>query len=141
MVIVRKLRKQMDISVNYFDLSSKTFYFNNFKTAGTYSTQSVKCSDELFALLTQYIKKHPLKLLAGSQIPLLCSMDGAPLPRANVITRILNKVFGKNISVSMLRSIYLTDAFSADQIKMKSIAHALGTSPNMIANNYVKTDV
>ena len=140
MVIVRKLPKQMNMSTNYFDLTSKTFYFNNFKTSGTYSTQSVKCSDELFALLTQYIKKHPLKLLAGSQIPLLCTMDGNPLPRANVITRILNKVFGKQISVSMLRSIYITDKFAPQQQSMEQTATDMGTSVGTMQNNYIKRD-
>ena len=41
---------------------------------------------------------------------MLYSTNGNKLTSPQV-TRILNKVFGKNISTSMLRHIYLTDAY------------------------------
>jgi chorismate-pyruvate lyase len=58
----------------------------------------------------------------------------------NSITRILNKVFGKKVGVSLLRNIYLTDKYSNKVEDLKEDAEAMGTSSNTILNNYVKVD-
>ena len=64
---------------------------------------------------------------------LLYSTNGNRLSSPQ-ITRILNKVFGKNVSTSMLRHIYLTDvykdvpALEKMQKLAKSMGHSLETS-------------
>ena len=144
MYIVKKMPIVMDKSINYLWLINQdnaVFYFNNYKTAGTYSTQSVDVSTELINLINSYIKRHPIKLTNINNIPLLCSFDGSPFTRGNIITRILNKIFGLKISVSMLRNIYLTNKFAPLNIKMDETAHDMGTSTGTIQNSYIKKDV
>ena len=141
MVVVKRLPKQMNLDINYLDLESKSFYFNNYKTSGTYNTQTVRIPDDLFGIIQQYLKKHPLKLVSGSSIPLLCDFKGQALPRPNIITRILNKIFDKQISVSLLRNIYLTDKFKHQNSEMEMVAENMGTSVGTIQSNYIKKDV
>ena len=40
----------------------------------------------------------------------------------------------------MLRNIYLTDKFGDENKAKKETAEAMGTSVNMLDNNYIKTD-
>jgi hypothetical protein len=73
-------------------------------------------------------------------IPFLTDFEGNTFDSVNAITRMLNKVFGKKIGVSMLRNIYLTDKYG-DQLKeLKQDAHDLGTSTNVIQSHYVKSE-
>jgi len=58
----------------------------------------------------------------------------------NGITRILNKVFGKNVSVSMLRNIYLTERFGAADKAMDETAEAMGTSKSVLTTVYTKSE-
>jgi hypothetical protein len=58
----------------------------------------------------------------------------------DAITRILNRIFNKKIGSSMLRNIYLTDKFGDENKAKKETATAMGTSVNMLDNNYIKTD-
>ena len=55
------------------------------------------------------------------------------------ITRIWNKIFGKNISTSMIRHIYLTDVYKdVPQInKMENLADQMGHSVST-AMEYIK---
>ena len=54
------------------------------------------------------------------------------------ITHRLNNIFGKPISTSLLRHIYLTSKFSNVNLKdLKDTANAMGNSP-MVALEYVK---
>jgi hypothetical protein len=59
-------------------------------------------------------------MIKGSNsVPFLVKFDGTPLDASNQITRILNKIFDKRVSVSMLRNIYLTDKYSGVMKEMK----------------------
>ena len=144
MYIVKVLPKVLDKSLNYYDLSRDSFVFNNYKTSGTYNTQMFKAPDKLATLIECYIKIHPLKLKAGGFIPLLCSYTGEPYAKTYYITKMLNKVFkrelGKVISVNMLRNIFLTDKFGPKVAELSSTANAMGTSSAMVQNQYIKID-
>lgn len=121
---------------NYYDKDKFLFY--NYKTAGTYALQEIPANPELVELLKSYIKLHPLK---KSKNPyLLVHYDGKPLDKVNDITRILNRIFGKKIGVSMLRNIYLTDKFKDPINELRETANAMGTSSNVIRDQYVKMD-
>jgi hypothetical protein len=121
---------------NYFIKDSKLFMFYNYKTSGTYQTQEVQIPNDLYNLLIKYIKIHPDK--KQSEFFLLVNNKGENLTASNCITRILNKIFKKKIGVSMLRSIYLTDKFGPREAEIKKTAEEMGTSSNMVSNNYVK---
>jgi len=121
---------------NYYDKDKFLFY--NYKTKGTYALQEMQVNPELIELLKSYIKLHPLK---KSKNPyLLVHYDGKPLDKVNDITRILNRIFGKKIGVSMLRQIFLTDKFKDPINELRDTATAMGTSSSTIENNYVKFD-
>ena len=54
------------------------------------------------------------------------------------ITKILNKIFNKKISSSMLRNIFLTDKYSGVIDELKKDTNAMSTSVNTALNNYIK---
>ena len=142
-IVVNKWNPQMDTKYNYYDLSTATFYLNNYKTKKTYSTQEIKAPEELEHVIKSYLKFHPLKTelkKKSGAIPLLVDYIGEPFESVNAITRILNKVFGKRVGVSLLRNIYLTDKYSNKVDDLKEDAEAMGTSSNTILNNYVKVE-
>jgi hypothetical protein len=143
-VVVNNLKgNNLEGSVNYLVLNENKWYFNNYKTKGTYKTQTVDVSPEMMEVIKSYLKFHPnaknLKKKSGVT-SFLVDFEGNPFENVNAITRILNKVFGKKIGVSMLRSIFLTDKYG-DQLKeLKQDAHDLGTSTNVIQNQYIKSE-
>lgn len=141
-LVVKKL-PEMDKEFNYLDLNTKKFYFNNYKTKGTYQTQQIPINDELMVVINSYLKFHPKKndfKKKSSIIPFLVDLNGNAFTNTNAITRILNKIFGKKIGVSMLRNIFLTDKFGTELKELKDTAEEMGTSSNTIQNQYVKLD-
>ena len=121
---------------NYLDLSTNKFLFFNFKTSGTYHLQEVDINNELLNLIKIYLKFYPTK----KKDFFLVDYKGQPFILVNDITRILNKIFKKNIGVSMLRNIFLTDQFGDEVQKMNNLAKDMGTSSSTINNQYVKID-
>lgn len=144
MLVGYKIPTDLNNDYNFLDLSNKKFIFNNYKTKGTYKTQEVDVTDDMFNVINLFLKFHPnIKQLKKNKqvlIPLLVDFEGKQLPNINSITRILNTIFGKKIGVSMLRSIYLTDKYSDQSNEMKEDASAMGTSTNVIQNQYIKED-
>ena len=128
MIVVPKYDENLDKAYNYLSLKDKTFYFNNYKTNKTYKTQTIPINDELFTLLKKYRKTG---LLLQNNEKALTSPQ---------MTLILNKVFGKKISVSMLRNIYMTSKYGDESNALKQDAHDLGTSVNVAQSNYIKKD-
>lgn len=142
-LIVKKLPAEMDTEYNYLDLGTNKWYFNNYKTKGTYKTQEVEVTPEMMKVINSFLKFHPLKAsfrTKNSIIPLLVDFEGQPFVSNNAITRVLNKIFGKKIGVSMLRNIYLTDKYGDKVKELEADAQAMGTSSSTIQNQYVKLD-
>ena len=109
------------------------FYFRNYKTAKTYKQQVEPIPDALQKVIAIYMKEHP-------DVPeFLVRNNGSPLKTSNDITRRLNKIFGRNISSSMLRNIYLTSKYSNTMNEMKNDVEKMGTSTNTAQHNYIKT--
>jgi len=133
-----------DKKFNYLDTTNWKFIFNNFKTAGTYKSQVQPVNDALKDVLQPYLTKvTPLRSefkKKNASIPLLVDYEGNPFEANNSITRILNKIFGKRIGVSMLRNIYLTNKYGAKVEQLNEDATAMGTSSNVIKDQYVKLD-
>jgi hypothetical protein len=110
------------------------FYFRNYKTAKTYKEQVEPIPPELQKVIDLYMKHHP-------DVPeFLVRSNGSPLKTSNDITRRLNKIFGRNISSSMLRNIYLTSKYSDTMNEMKNDVKAMGTSTHTAENNYIKSN-
>ena len=144
MVIVKSLPVVIDKAVNYYDLSTDVFVFNNYKTAGTYNSQVFKAPSKLATLLECYAKIHVVSLVRNGSIPMLCVFSGEPYTKSYSITRILNRIFKREldvkISVSMLRNVYLTSKFGPQVASLANTAAAMGTSSSTIQNNYIKID-
>jgi hypothetical protein len=139
MLIVKQ--KHTDNQHNYLQRFDNKFVFNNYKTAGSYKQMVDDIPDELMRILDVYFRYHPLKKEMGkvsSAVPFLVKYGGEPLDVSNQITRILNKIFDKRVSVSMLRNIYLTDKYSDVMEEMKDDVKAMGTSVNVATTNYIK---
>jgi len=127
---------------NYYLPKLKKFEFNQYKTSGTYNTQEVDVNPELVDILAKYVKLHPLNKGKDKQknFYLLVNYKGEPLLAVNAITRILNKIFGRNIGVSLLRSISLTDKFKKVMEEMDKTASEMGTSSSTAKATYIKMD-
>jgi hypothetical protein len=128
MVVVPKYDDNMDKAFNYMSVKDQVFKFNNYKTAGTYQTQTVPISEELFQLLKKY-RKTGLLLRNGDK----------PLTSPQV-TVILNKIFDKKISVSMLRNIYLSSKYGDESKSLTNDVADMGTSVNSAMHTYIKKD-
>ena len=142
-LVVKKLPVKMNLDYNYLDLDTKKWYFNNYKTKGTYKTQEMPINEEVMKMINSYLNFHPMKKQFKNKnavIPLLVDYQGEPFTVNNAITRILNKIFGKKIGVSMLRNIFLTDKFGDEMKELKTTAEQMGTSSSTIQNQYVKLD-
>jgi hypothetical protein len=106
-------------------------YFNSYKTSKKYGLQSIELPKEINFLLKKWIQLNENDFL-------LYSSNGNKLSSPQ-INRILNEVFGKKISVDMLRTIYLTDLYKDVPAisQMQEIATSMGHSINQ-AMEYVK---
>ncbi len=108
------------------------FYFNNYKTAGKYKTQIVEPSMVLKNVLDEYLVERPFK-----SNDLLIKKSGKPFTSKDIQLTI-NKVLGKQIGCTMLRSIFLTSKYGEMLEDMKEDAKDMGTSSAVIQSNYVK---
>ena len=143
MLITNKYNVDLPKDKNYLDLDSKSFIFNDYKTASKYGTQHIKISDELWAALMKYFKHHPKISITKKGVStkaleyFLMYKNNSPLDKVNSITRILNKVFGKAIGSSMLRHIYLTGKYGNILEEQKKDALDMAHSEAM-QKEYVK---
>jgi len=138
MNIKQKVNENDDKKSNYLDLTSKEFIFNVFKTAKHFKDNKESIPEDLFHIIQMYMRHHPLlvkgklatsKKEADTATPaFLVFRDGSRLDKVNTITRILNKIFGKNIGVSMLRHSYLTGKYGKETKEREADAEAMGHS-------------
>jgi hypothetical protein len=127
---IKNIDKSQD---NYLDKTE--LVFNKYKTAKFYDEQRVSIPKELKSILTKWIKNNDSDYL-------LFDNNGQKLTSVKLNQR-LNKLFGKNCSVNILRHVYLTDKFG-DEIerskKMSNIAEDMGTSSAQVIGTYIKKE-
>jgi hypothetical protein len=117
-------------NTNWFD--GKDFYFGNYKTAGKYHTQIIHVPPELKHVIDNYLEHRPFKTN-----DLLVKKSGLPF-KTKDIQLTLNKVIGKKVGCTMLRSIYLSSKYGDMVQEMKDDSEKMGTSTSVIQSNYVK---
>lgn len=119
---------------NYVDVKNSKFIFQNYKTAKTYGKQETEITKPLKSILNKWFKVIPDGcdyILFDNKLNPLTSPQ---------ITHRLNEIFGKKISTSMLRHIYLTNKFKGVNLdELQKTASEMGNSP-MQALMYVKKD-
>jgi integrase len=88
---------------NYVDFDKKELVFNTYKTSKHYGRQMVDCPDELMAILKKWepIASHYSEYL-------LFNGYGNPMSQPQM-TKMMNHIFNKKISASMLRHIFISD--------------------------------
>jgi hypothetical protein len=140
MNVVKKYNDSMDDDVNYLSYDDDKFIFNNYKTSKKYGRQTIDIKPEQKECINLYLKFHPKilgKITKNTNTPLLV-IDGHPLVQVNSITKILNKIFGKRISSSALRHIFLSDKYKDITKDMKAdaemMAHSVGQQKDYIKN-------
>jgi len=124
-----------DKQKNYYDREKNEFVFNNYKTAKHGGQDRIKVPDDLKSVLERHIEFYDIK--KGEKL-LRMSM-GSPPTSIAWIGNHLNILFGKKISVSMLRHIYLTGKYGDNLDEMKRdaemMAHTLSEQKNYIKND------
>ena len=95
--------KNKDDALNFYDSKTGTFIFNKYKTAKVYNQQTEKVPIELKKILDKWVKYNPNDFM-------LFNTKGGKLTSPNIATR-LNEIFGKKVSTSALRHIYISDKF------------------------------
>lgn len=124
--------RNYDEKDNYIDMKKKEFIFNNYKTAKFHGSQTEPISKPLFTILKKWIAILPTDM----DYLLFDNRGNALIP--SQITHRLNSIFGKPISTSMLRHIYLSSKFSNVNLKeLTDTAEAMGNTP-LQALKYVK---
>jgi hypothetical protein len=137
-----KLSNDMtDTNFNYLDLKNKQFIFNNYKTDHKYNTIEIPIEPDLMGVIQSYLKHHPQKSKLKNKkhdVHFLVWIDGEPINKSGDITKILNKIFGRNIGSSMLRNIYLSSKYSGMMKSLKEDTAHMGTSVDVALNTYIK---
>ena len=135
MYVVPEYKTDMDPSFNYYDVKNSIFIFNDYKTAYKYGQQIVSVPEKLKEALDLYLRFHPLRALPA--YPLLVNSDAEPLHPVNGITRLLNRLFDKNVGSSMLRHSYLSYKYGGSLTEKEAdataMAHRISTQ-----NYYIK---
>jgi hypothetical protein len=129
---IMKVKNYDEKEDNYLDMKKKVFVFNHFKTVKKMGAQTIGIDPPLMKILKKWIS------ISGNEF-LLFNNRGNPL-QASELTHRLNGIFGKNISTSMLRHIYLTNRFGNIDLKdLTDTAEKMGQSSIVTALSYVKT--
>ena len=128
---IMKVRNYDEKEDNYLDLKKKVFVFNHFKTVKKMGQQTIGIDPPLLKILKKWIS------ISGNDF-LLFNNRGNPL-QASELTHRLNGIFGKNISTSMLRHIFLTHKFGNIDLKdLTDTATAMGQTNIATTIGYVK---
>ena len=120
---------------NYFTDDDK-LVFNNYKTKKTYGKQIIDVSKnkQLLKDFRMYMKhRRP-----NPEDFLLVRWKGMKFNTINDVTRELNSIFGKNISASMLRNIYVKDKYGEIKQGMIEDSEKMGHSVKTQQTHYNK---
>jgi len=129
MNVVYKNTDKLSKDKNYLAYSENKFYFNVYKTSKKYGQKVEDISEELKKIIDLYLKFHPKikgKVSKSVDTPFLVSYDGNTLSQVNSMTKLFNKIFGKRISSSALRHIFLSDKYGDTVKDMKEDAEKMG---------------
>jgi len=133
MKLIKKFNEDLSKDYNYYDGSK--FYFNNYKTRGTYNLQEIEVPANLKVILDFHIKANNIK---NDEYILYDYKKQTEIKGTNGMTLILNKIFKKRIGASALRRAYLTNKYGDLQNELKEDVLLMGTSKEMATNNYIK---
>lgn len=143
LVLPRRIKDYIDMvwkkddSKNY--ILGDEFVFNSYKTAKSYGEQRVDIPTKLRTILKKWEQKK--KAMGIKSEFVLTDRDGQPFSQP-VFTKLLNRIFGKGISVSMLRHIFISEGVLKDMPELEKLqekAQELGHSVEQMIR-YKKKD-
>jgi GrpB-like predicted nucleotidyltransferase (UPF0157 family) len=108
---------------NYYRPNKSKFVFNVYKTAKTYNTDTMDVNETLQNILVKYIKDFKLE-----DEDYLLFPEDTDRKSSSVITKELNKIFGKSVGSSMLRHSYITSELGPKIKELKEISEDMGHS-------------
>ena len=112
---------------------------NNYKTSKYNKDFNIDLNNnKLLDLIKKFIQLKDKNNIISDY--LFTSLNNNPLDNTQ-ITKRLNSIFDKNISVSMIRKIYLTHNYGNNIDTLKNIIKTsknMGNSVNVITQNYLK---
>ena len=135
----RRIMDYIEMKINNISTNKNNFIkgnslvFNTYKTSKQKGQQKINIPKELKSILTKYIK-----LIADKSDYLLFNNKFQKLSTPNMTLR-LNKIFGKKVSVNMLRHIYLSEKHADNLKDMKQDFESMGSSLKQSAV-YIKND-
>jgi len=136
---IRNFDTSPQSSDNYmfnFNRSKKkpsSFVFNSYKNANRMGRQIIEIPKSLERIINEWSKYNKSDYL-------LVNNNGNPISPSK-IAYWLNQIFGKSISSSMLRHIFLSDKFGGVDLKeLESTAEAMGQSNIKRTLKYVQKD-
>jgi hypothetical protein len=132
-----KLREVDKDKDNYLGTVKRkpTLVFNNYKTAGKTGQQTVEVPKDLHQILKRW-------MVLNTNDWLLMNYGQLGEITPTQLTQLLYGFFGKNISTSMIRKIFLTDKYKDIPAlkEMEATAEAMGQSLGEALKSYVKRD-
>ena len=120
-----------DSDFNYYDSKDNKFYFNKFKTS-KYGKESFIVNDRLKNVLKFY--NNVMEVKNGDYI---LFKNDEKRTSSSIMTKTLNKIFGKKVGASMLRHIYLSDKYGMVEKEMDKDAEMMSHSKQE-QSNYIK---
>jgi integrase len=126
--------KNYDINTDNY-LLKKKIIFNQYKTSKKYGSQTYDIPNEVLPFLKKYLKVNTSDYL-------FTKSDHSTVMNNSDYNRLLNKIFGKTISVDSLRSIYLSEKYKnvPNYNEMADTATKMGNSIPTSLINYVKKE-
>ena len=114
---------------NYYRPNQSKFVFNVYKTSKTYNTDTMDVNETLQSILVKYIKDFKLE-----DEDYLLFPEDTDRKSSSVITKELNKIFGKSVGSSMLRHSYITSELAPKIKELKEISEDMGHSTSTQAD-------
>lgn len=133
-LVSKKPVVKMDEDKNYIFLNESKLILNKYKTKRTYGSKTLPLPKELIEIIKEWMKirvKIHSKLKDRQEL-LLNPGNLEPMARRN-FSKYLNKIFGKPVSVSMLRKAYVMeknkDSLPADEMERDAffMCHSIST--------------
>lgn len=133
MKVVKTEKEAVNEDLNYYVISTRKFIFNKYKTSKSHGSQVFEVPADLVSVINLYLNRHP-----NPKGMFLVNADGTPLESVNAITRVLNRIFGKNVGSTMLRHIYLSSKYDVKEMDedAEKMAHSSG-----LQHDYLKAEV
>jgi len=121
---------------NYVDFKKSKIHWNVYKTAKKYNEQVSDIPKDLMTILKNWLKKNPNDYM-------FVANDLKTKLSPPQITNRLNSIFGKHISVNMLRKIFITDNVLQNVPALKKLeetAAQMGHTLETAMQKYKKVD-